>query len=242
VSGVLLLGGTSEIGLAIARALAADGAQRFALAGRDPDRLSQVAERLGVATGAQQVETLPLQASDTAEHARLVADAAAALGGLEVVVLAVGILGDRADADPVEVLEVNALGAGSLLLAAAGHLRRQGSGALVVLSSAAAVRPRRSNPAYGASKAALDALALATGDRLHGSGARVLVVRPGQVRTRMTAHLPDAPLTCEPAQVGEAVRAGLGRGRRVVWVPGAMGVAMLAVRLLPAAVFRRLPW
>ena len=106
-----------------------------------------------------------------------------------MVILAVGILGaqDGLDADPseaLEVLRVNFVGAGSLLLAALRRLRAQGHGTLIVLSSVAAERPRAGNAIYGAAKAGLDALAQGLADAIAGSGVRVLVVRPGFVTTR----------------------------------------------------------
>jgi hypothetical protein len=80
-----------------------------------------------------------------------------------VVVIALGVLGAQAglDAYPdeaIEVMRVNLLGAGSMLLECLRQLRRRGAGALVLLSSVAVERPRASNPIYGAAKAGLDAL------------------------------------------------------------------------------------
>ncbi len=112
---------------------------------------------------------------------------------------------------------------------------------MIVLTSAGAVRPRRSNAVYGAAKAALDSLALALGDELAGSGVRIVVVRPGFVRTRMTEGLREPPLSTDPETVGRAVARGLERGTRVVWVPPAMGAMMSLLRLLPRPLYRRLP-
>ncbi len=229
----VLLGGTSEIGLAIVRSL---GAKSVALVGRDGESLAAA------------VATLP------GAHAVVLGDDAAAAvdeafahtAGADVVVLAVGRLGERGGlpeqlGDAVEVLRVNVVVAGELALAAARRLRDQGSGTLVVLSSVAGERVRPANLVYGASKAGLDALARGLADALHGSGARVLIVRPGFVRTRMTAGLRAAPLATTAAAVADAVRRGLDRGADVVWVPAAMRWVMLAVRLMPRPVLRRLP-
>jgi decaprenylphospho-beta-D-erythro-pentofuranosid-2-ulose 2-reductase len=235
---VLVLGGTSEIAQAIVAEL---DEPQLVLAGRDAAAL-EVAAAAAREAGAASAECLIFDARDTARHEQLIA----AAGEVELVILAVGELdgGDDPLADPVasaSVIELNALAAGSLLLHAAAVLRRQGKGALVVLSSAGAARPRWSNAAYGASKAALDTLALAIGDGLAGSGARILVVRPGFVRTRMTRGLREPPLACDPVTVARATLRGLRGGGRVVWVPRSIGLMMAVLRMLPRSVFRRLP-
>jgi decaprenylphospho-beta-D-erythro-pentofuranosid-2-ulose 2-reductase len=110
----------------------------------------------------------------------------------------------------------------------------------VVLSSVAAVRPRRANFVYGAAKAGLDAFARGLADSLHGSGVRVLLVRPGFVIGRMTQGMTPAPLSTTPAAVGRAVAAALAGRADVVWVPSQLGVLAFALRLVPRPIWRRL--
>jgi len=245
---VLVLGGTSEIAGAIVRELATrEGGCEVVLAGRDPQALDRVAGQLRGA-GAANVHTLPLDALERDAHAAALERAWAQLGGaVDVVIVAVGLLGERGGLPqdiPValEVLDVNLLGAASLLLHSARLLREQpgGGGTLVVLSSVAALRARASNVVYSASKAGLDALAQGLADALHGSGVRVMVVRPGFVHTRMTRGLRVPPLATTPEQVARATVAGLEHGRQTVWAPGAMRWVMLGLRALPHRVFRRL--
>jgi decaprenylphospho-beta-D-erythro-pentofuranosid-2-ulose 2-reductase len=162
-----------------------------------------------------------------------------------VAILAAGVLGERgglpADVErALEVLRVNAVGAGSLLLHTARLMRDRGGGAIAVLSSVAAERPRRANAVYGASKAALDALARGLGDELEDEGVRILVVRPGFVRTRMTSGLEPAPLATTPQAVAAAVYAGLDGRAQVIWVPRPLRLLMLLMKLLPRPVFRRI--
>lgn len=244
---LLLLGGTSEIGLAVAERLVQDRTRRVVLAGRDGDALRAAAERLcaAAAPAPVEVEVLEFDARDRSGHAGLV-ERAFAGGDVDVALLAFGILGEqqRAEVDPdhaVDIATVNYTAAVSLGVPLAQALRRQGHGALVVLSSVAAERPRRSNFVYGSSKAGLDAFATGLGDALHGSGVHVLVVRPGFVTTRMTAHLGPAPLSTTPDAVAAAVVDGLRRRRETVWVPPALRLVMSVLRHLPRAVFRRLP-
>lgn len=238
---VLLVGGTSEIGLAIVRRLARDAAVRPFLLGRDGDRLAAVAASLGPGTEYDVVDAEALE-----DHEGAIVRAFERAGAFDVVVLAVGRLGGQAglDADRNEslgVMRVNFLGAGSLLLAALGALRRQGRGALVVLSSAAVERPRASNAIYGAAKSGLDSLAQAMGDSLAGGGVRVLVVRPGFVRTRMTAGLKPAPFAVSAEAVAEATVRGLAGNQHTIWVPGVLRYVFAVLRHLPRPIYRRLP-
>jgi decaprenylphospho-beta-D-erythro-pentofuranosid-2-ulose 2-reductase len=242
---VVVLGGTSEIAIAVVRALQERGPREVALVGRDRARLADAARQLEQA-GCPRVVSIEADALDTARHGEVLERATSALGGADLVIVAVGVLGERGGlpediAGAVQVLEVNLVGAGSLLLHAARSLRAQGGGSILVLSSVAAERPRRSNAVYGASKAGLDALAQGVGDDLYDAGVRVCVVRPGFVTTRMTAGLRPAPLSTTPEAVARAAVRGLERGAHTVWVPPALRLVMGAVGLLPRPVFRRVP-
>jgi decaprenylphospho-beta-D-erythro-pentofuranosid-2-ulose 2-reductase len=241
---VIVLGGTSEIALATVRELQSRAPREVALVGRDANGLAQAAETLRAA-GCPQVITLELDALDSERHAEGVGEAFERLGGGDIVIVAVGLLGERggmpADVErAVEVLRVNTVGAGSLLMQAARRLRDGGGGQLVVLSSVAGERPRRGNAVYGASKAALDALAQALGDELREQNVRVLVVRPGFVHTRMTAGLQPAPLSSTPEAVARVVVDGLDGHAHTVWAPPALRWLMLIVRMLPRPLLRRM--
>jgi decaprenylphospho-beta-D-erythro-pentofuranosid-2-ulose 2-reductase len=235
MSSVLVLGGGSELGVAVARALRPGVA---VLAGRSPERFA------GTDLGGTRVELVPFDGDDTDAHeAALDAAWAAAGGTVDIVVVAFGALGTQwpGAEDPdaaIGLLRTNALGAGSAVLRAARRLQRQGSGSLVLLSSVAAERPRPSNYVYAAGKAAADFLARGAAD---ATGVRVLVVRPGFVPTRMTAGMKAPPLSATPEQVAAATVEALRRGRRVVYVPRSMRLLALVVKVLPAAVVKRLP-
>jgi decaprenylphospho-beta-D-erythro-pentofuranosid-2-ulose 2-reductase len=244
VQSVLVLGGTSEIGVAIASALAPRRRANVVLAGRDPAALDEAAARLRQ-VGAGVVSTLPFDAEDTDSHEVLVEKAAGLAGDLDVVIVAFGTLGDQTTDEgggdgAVRVARTNYVGAVSVGLAAARRLREQGHGTLVVLSSVAGERVRGSNFIYGSSKAGLDGFAQGLGDALAGSGASVLIVRPGFVRTRMTAGMKTAPMSVTADSVAAAVERALRQGRQIVWVPPALRWVMMVVRHLPRPVFRRL--
>ncbi|MFL5767018.1 MAG: decaprenylphospho-beta-D-erythro-pentofuranosid-2-ulose 2-reductase [Actinomycetota bacterium] len=241
---VLVLGGASDIGVATARGLVANGTRQVVLAGRDVGRLEEAAQTIRAA-GAGRVETATFDALETDKHSAFVRDVAEMHGDIDLALFAFGILGDQreAESDPslaLEVARTNYLGAVSVLLPLAERMREQGHGSIVVLSSVAGERGRRSNFVYGSSKAGLDVFCQGLADRLHGSGVNVLVVRPGFVRSRMTSHLKTAPLSTTPGKVAAAIVAGLRDGRGTVWVPRQLRWVMSALRHLPRPVFRRL--
>jgi decaprenylphospho-beta-D-erythro-pentofuranosid-2-ulose 2-reductase len=137
------------------------------------------------------------------------------------------------------MIDANFTGHVTTLLAVAAGMRAQGHGTIVVLSSVAAVRPRKANFVYGATKAALDAFARGLADSLHGSGIRVVLVRPGFVTGRMTAGMPPAPLATTPAKVGTATAAALRGGKPSVWVPAPLAGLAVVLRLIPRPAWRR---
>jgi decaprenylphospho-beta-D-erythro-pentofuranosid-2-ulose 2-reductase len=243
VQSVLVLGGASEIGLAITAALVHSGASTVTLAARRPERLEATASELRRRGAKAELAEFDADAVDM--HSKAIGRMFREQGDVDVVVLAFGVLPapERLDGDPdaaLEVLRTNTLGAASALLHSAECMRRQGHGTIVLLSSVAAERARRSNPVYGASKAGVDALAQGLGDRLRPSGVRIMVVRPGFVRTRMTRGLAAAPLSVGPNDVARAVVDGLRRDADVVWVPPPLRWVMAGVRHLPRPVFRRI--
>jgi decaprenylphospho-beta-D-ribofuranose 2-oxidase len=242
---VLLLGGTSEIGLAIVRRLSSDGPVWPYLVGRDPERLAAALSELE-RDGCRHGEIDVLDADDLNAHATAIGRAFDRMDGVDVAVIAIGLLGAQAglDADrdeALEVMRVNFTSAGSLLLEALRALRDQGSGTLIVLSSVAAERPRASNAVYGAAKAGLDALAQGLADAAAGTGVRVLVVRPGFVTTRMTAGLEPAPMATTAVKVAEVTVRALDGNAHTVWVPGRLRFVFTVLRHVPRAVFRRMP-
>ncbi len=244
VQSALVLGGGSEIAQAIVARLVDRGCKTVILAGRRPDDLAVAAKELE-RRGATTVETVEFDARDAGSHERVVGDSFDRHGDIDLVLVAFGVLGHGAglDLDPAvaaETVQTNYVGAVSSGLAAAQRLRSQGHGVIVVLSSVAGERARRSNFVYGSSKAGLDSFAQGLGDALAGSGVRVLIVRPGFVQTKMTAGLESAPLATTADTVADAVITGLAAKREVVWVPPTFRWLMMAFRHLPRSVWRKL--
>lgn len=240
VQSALLLGGTSDIGLALMDALVADRCERVVLAGRNPDTLREAAvalERSGAHT-----TVVDFDAADTSSHHDTI-DTAFSDGDIDLACLAFGVLGDQVtfDEDPnaaVDAVTVNYTGVVSSGLRVAEQMRRQGHGTIVVLSSVAGERARASNFVYGSSKAGADAFAQGLGDSLADTGVRVMVVRPGFVISKMTEGMKHQPFTSTPDAVASAVVRGLQRGDEMVWVPGILRFVFSAMRHLPRPLWR----
>ncbi len=240
---VVIFGGRSEIGVEVAIRLAP--AATVVLAARRADGLDEQVSAVRAA-GAREVRTMEFDADDLSSHGSWVENLLAEFGRIDTAVLAFGILGEqaRAEVDPahaVAIVHTDYVAQISLLTVLASAMRAAGRGALVVFSSVAGVRVRRANYVYGSAKAGLDGFSSGLADALHGSGVRLLIVRPGFVVGRMTAGMDPAPLSSTPAQVAEATVRALFRGRRTVWVPWALRPLFAGMRVLPQPLWRRLP-
>lgn len=243
IQSVLVLGGTSEIGVATAKRLARDRVRRVILAARDPARAEGPAEELR-ALGTS-VEVVAFDGADLASHEAFVADVFDRFGDIDVALVAWGVLGDQeqlaTDRDAaVDAVQVNYTGVVSVSVPLVERMRRQGHGTIVYLSSVAGERARASNYVYGSTKAGMDAFAQGLGDSLAGSGVHVMVVRPGFVRTKMTEGLDAAPLATDADSVADSIAAGLRSGAHTVWSPGPLRFVMSALRHVPRPIFRRL--
>ena len=233
MTSVLILGAASDIGLAIAHEFAR-GKNSVILAARDPGRLETDAVDLRVRHGAE-VTLAEFDILRTDRHAAFLDG----LSGLpEVVVCVVGLL----DAPEAElVMQTNYNAPALMLNEVAARMEARGSGSIIGISSVAGERGRASNYVYGSAKAGFTAFLSGLRNRLAGKGVRVMTVKPGFVRTRMTAgmKLPGA-LTAQPAEVGLAVADAWRKKRDVIYVRPAWRLIMAVIRSIPEAVFKRL--
>lgn len=241
----MVLGGRSEIGLAVATRLARQGARSFVLAARRSGDLDAEEHALREA-GADTVARVEFDADDLGSHERVLGDIVAEHGPVEVVVTAFGVLGDQARAErdaahAVAIVHTDYTAHVSVLTHAANLLRRQGHGTLVVFSSVAGVRVRRANYVYGSAKAGLDGFASGLADALYGSGVHLLLVRPGFVIGRMTRGMKPAPFSSTPDQVADATVKALRARKHTVWVPAVLRPVFSIMKLLPRPIWRRLP-
>ncbi|GAA2823748.1 SDR family NAD(P)-dependent oxidoreductase [Kribbella solani] len=221
---VLLVGGSSEIGMAVLHALIGPAPRRVILAGRPSGELWWNAEKLrdaGYAVATTQYDA----ALGSAELDDMLKQACAG----DPLQLAVVAVGSMSSATFGEGLMVNGLGVALLLRALVQRKPEQ----IVFLSSAAAVRPRQSIAAYSLGKQLADSTAVLLARQAAETGVRVLVVRPGFVSTRMTAELAKPPLATTPELVAKRVVRAVENQQTVVWVPRAMGLVVRALNLLP---------
>ncbi len=244
-STVLLLGARSEIGSRVAELLVQAGATTVLLGARGSTGTKDLESRLR-SLGASTVVSLPFDADDLPDARRVLEQVAQEYGPFDVVLLCFGVLGDQQEAErdathAVSVVHTDYVAQVNALTVLARQMRARGTGTLVVFSSVAGVRVRRANYVYGSAKAGLDGFASGLGDSLAGTGVRVLVVRPGFVIGRMTEGMKPAPFASDPGQVAAAVVTALHRGADTVWVPASLRWVFAGLRLLPQAVWRRMP-
>ncbi len=241
---IVILGATRGMGRELARLAAARKDEVFLL-GRDEEALRLSATDVGIRThgGAPAWALCDLEQPSTFEPA--LAAAETALGGLDVVVVTAALFGTQeqleADRDLLRrVLTVNF--AHTLLFCeiARERLLARGGGRLVVFSSVAGERGRKPVVLYGAAKAGLSAYLEGLDHRYHGQGLQVITVKPGFVKTGMTAGLQPPPFAGEADQVARDVLAVIDNPRPVIYTPAIWGPIMAVIRLLPRAVMRRI--
>lgn len=244
MSAVVVFGGRSEIGVAIARRLAPE-ASVVVLAVRPGS--DATAEASAVEAAGARVDVVEFDADDTARHRQVVADIEARHGPIGTAVLAFGVLGDqeqaeRDETEVVRVLHTDFVAQASLLTVLADVMRPRRAGRIVAFSSVAGVRVRRANYVYGSAKAGLDGFASGLADALHGSGVDLVVARPGFVIGRMTEGMEPAPFSSTPDQVADAVVARLrGGGAPVLWIPWQLRAMFSVSPFVPRPVWRRMP-
>ncbi len=240
---ILLLGGTSEIGLAIAEGYLARQSGAVLLAARaGSPRVSGAVERLETA-GAREVTVLDFDARDTDSHPGVLQQAFER--EIDVAVVAFGLLGDaellwQDQQAAVALAETNFTGALSVGVLLGQQMTRQGHGLIIALSSVAGEKVRRSNFVYGSSKAGFDGFYENLGAALEPAGVQVLVVRPGAVSTKMIEGMKPAPLTVDARTVAEKVLEAADAGSRMVRVPWLFGPILWVIKHLPGPIFRRL--
>jgi decaprenylphospho-beta-D-erythro-pentofuranosid-2-ulose 2-reductase len=240
---VLIVGATSAIAQETAKCFARDNAELFLVA-RDAEKLNAVADDLRV-RGAKSVETFLLDISDLERHQEMFDAALAALGSLDMLLIAHGTLGDQhkcelSVAETLRELNTNAISVISLLTISANYFERQRRGCIAVISSVAGDRGRQSNYVYGTAKGAVSIFLQGLRNRLHKARVSVLTVKPGFVDTPMTAALRKGPLFARPSSVGKGIYLAMLKGRDVVYLPWFWRPIMFVVKSIPERIFKQL--
>jgi len=243
---IVLFGGTSEIGLAILRRIVKPGVAHVVLVSRDIDTAHNMTQDFVDRFPDLEIHHVRFDASDSSAMAHVVKEVAESIGDIDIAVVAQGLLNEGADyyTDPsalIAMADVNFTGTMVLLYALAAQMRSQGYGKTVLLSSVAGERVRKGNPAYGATKAGIDGFALALDHELEGTGASVLVVRPGFVTTKMTTGMKKAPFSTDAESVAVITEKAIASNKKVVWAPAPLQYMFLILKNLPLIVWRKLP-
>jgi decaprenylphospho-beta-D-erythro-pentofuranosid-2-ulose 2-reductase len=243
---ILIFGATSAIAQATARIWARRGHRLF-LVGRDPAKLAALVADLDVRAGAPgRMHGRQADLDDLSAHAPLIAEANAALGGIDIVLIAHGTLPDqsRCAVDPALALKeihTNALSVVSLCTLLGQQFEQQRAGQLAVISSVAGDRGRQSNYVYGAAKGMVSLYLQGLRNRLFAAGVNVLTIKPGFVDTPMTAGIDKGgPLWATPDAVAKGIVSALDRRRDVVYLPGFWRPIMGVIKSIPESVFKRL--
>lgn len=240
---ILIVGATSAIAQATAQNFASNGDAIYLIA-RSPHKLAAVAADLQV-RGAAHIDTQVANLDDCGQHERLLQQATASLGGLDIALIAYGTLGNQQEGEQSyvraeEELHTNFLSVVSLLTLLANQCETQQHGCLAVLSSVAGERGRQSNYIYGTAKGALSLFLQGLRNRLTQAGVTVITIKPGFVDTPMTAAFPKNSLFSSAATVGVGVYRAILEKRDIAYVPGFWRWIMLIIRLIPERFFKRL--
>ncbi len=240
---LLILGATSAIAYETAKCFAKDGADLF-LVGRNAERLETLATDLK-ARGASRVETQVQDLADLAQHQELLEHVLSTMGGLDMLLIAYGTLGDQHKCElsveeTLKELTNNALSVISLLTIAANYFEKRRRGCIAVISSVAGDRGRKSNYVYGTAKGALTVFLQGLRNRLSSAGVTVLTIKPGFVDTPMVAGRKKSLLFAKPGPVGEGIYHAMLKKKEVVYLPWFWRPIMLIVTAIPESLFKRL--
>jgi short-subunit dehydrogenase len=240
---ILVLGATSGIAEATCRIWAGQGASLFLVA-RNAEKLAAVAADLRT-RGARFVETAVADLDDTEGHAALLEHATETLDGMDVAYLTHGILGEQSRAEQdfnhaAQIFHTNLIAPVSLLTWLANYCVARRGGVLAVISSVAGERGRKSNYAYGASKAGLSAFLGGLRNRVDREGVTVLTIKPGPVRTAMTGGMKGSDKFADVNAVAKSIVSAVDKKQDTLYVPFQWQPIMFVIRHIPERIFKKL--
>jgi len=240
---ILIIGATSAIAEASARIFAQSGDHLFLVA-RNHAQLNAVAADLKV-RGSPLVATYVMDANDFDAHLPMLEEARRALGNFDTVLIAHGTLSDQAACQQsitltMQEIKTNALSVIALLTPIANWFEQQRHGTIVVISSVAGERGRKSNYVYGSAKAMVTAFMSGLRQRLYKSGVSVVTIKPGFVDTPMTANMNLPPaLTTSAQSVAREIQHAMTRRKDVIYAPWFWAPIMQVIRGIPESAFKR---
>ena len=240
---VLILGATSRIAQRLAHVYAEQGSNVFITA-RDGGEAAHIAADVRIR---HQVKTAsaPFDATDFESHPAFVEAVEAALGPIEVAIVAFGDMGDQGTAQSdfahaLRIIETNFTGAASICEALAAVMEARGQGAIVGIGSVAGDRGRQSNYLYGSAKGGFALYLQGLRNRLFKRGVQVLTVKPGFIDTRMTFGMSTAIPIADPDAAARAIYAAQRAGADTLYYPRFWGGIMGVIKAIPESVFKRL--
>ncbi|UCG23535.1 MAG: SDR family NAD(P)-dependent oxidoreductase [Chloroflexota bacterium] len=241
----LVLGASSGIGAALTRLLAQNGYFVAAVARREALLVELCAEINEESESGPRALYYSHNVTDYGAVPALFQKIAADLGGLDLVIYSAAVqptmTPDEYSFDKDEAMaKINLLGAMAWMGQAAIRFQRAGSGHIVGISSLAAVRGRRMNPGYNATKAGLDTYLEALRNRLTQNGATVTTIRPGFVETRLLENASSAMWVISPDEAARQILKAIRRRKQTVYVPGRWRYVSLIITHTPSFIFRRL--
>jgi decaprenylphospho-beta-D-erythro-pentofuranosid-2-ulose 2-reductase len=235
--GVVLIGGSSEIGLEILNNLRVEPGARLVLISRNS--LSG-----NYPKGFQNRTEEILCDLESIESVNEILNRVEILDDFDLVILATGYLPrELNESDLLEVQKTQRINGESVILlmsAFANRMTKLGGGKLLLISSVASIRPRIRNFTYGASKAAADFFALGLANKYRGTNTKIRILRPGFVFTKMTKGFDPAPFAVEKSQVARIAVKAI-RGKAVVtYAPVILKLVMNVLRFIPRRIFNSL--
>ena len=237
----LIIGASSGMGEALARALVSDGC-RVALVARRLEKLRGLAGEMDALAGSASARFYAHDVTDNLSVPALFAQITQDLGGLDLVIYAAGIMPpvgpeEYDTAKDAAIIAANFTGAVAWLNEAAPRFEKAKAGTIVGISSVAGDRGRRGNPVYGASKAALNAYLESLRNRIERKGAVVVTVKPGPVKTPMTEGLKMPGMISAEQAAAEILLAAKDKVR-VAYVPAKWKPIMAVIRAIPSPIFK----
>jgi decaprenylphospho-beta-D-erythro-pentofuranosid-2-ulose 2-reductase len=239
---VLILGATSAIASEVAILYARRG-DRLHLVGRNAQKLADVARRCdGAAVTTSTADFDDLDANE----ARMV-DACDVLGGVDVVLVAHGDLGDQIESERSfdqanATLRTNFLSVVSLLIPIANRMEAARRGRIGVITSVAGDRGRPRNYTYGAAKGGLGIYLQGLRTRLYAADVCVTTLKLGPVDTPMTKDHGKHILFGKPAPVAESIVRAIEAGVAEAYVPSIWAAIMPVVKMTPERLVQLLPF
>jgi decaprenylphospho-beta-D-erythro-pentofuranosid-2-ulose 2-reductase len=240
---ILILGASSPIARAAAHAFAAQGHFLY-LAGRDLVDLERIAADIKVRYQTE-VSYGYFAAEDYDTHDLFLQRVVKQMHGLEGVLLAFGDLKEQKKSlidfeYAKHLIEVNYVGACSILTHCCNYFGQKGKGFILALSSVAGDRGRQSNYVYGSAKGGLSLFLQGLRNRLQPTGVRVITIKLGLVDTSMTFGSVNSFLMITPQYAGKKIADSLNGWQDIVYIPWFWRYIMLLIKAIPESLFKRL--